>query len=107
MAQILSQSTAMLSNVGHLSINACKCNQPSGGKDYMDDAEWSELLRPFTAVETLHLFGKLAGYDARGLEHVTEEMGAEMLPILYSLFPEDEPSTSVERLVAVRSQATP
>jgi hypothetical protein len=98
-AQILSQSGAMLSNVGDLFINALDLPP---GKDFMDDTEWLELLRPFTGMETLHVSGKVAGYVARGLECVTAEMVTEILPILHSLCLEDEPSTSVKRFLEVR-----
>ncbi len=99
-SQTLTQSAAMLSNVGDLSIDTRDI--PPGEKDYMDDTEWLELLRPFTAVETLHVSGKLTGHVAHGLEGVTEEMVAEMLPALHSLCLEDEPSTSVKQFVEVR-----
>ncbi|KAH9012101.1 hypothetical protein EDB85DRAFT_1038066 [Lactarius pseudohatsudake] len=68
----------------------------------MDDTEWLDLLRPFIAVETLHVSGKLAGHVAHGLEGVTGDMVVEILPSLYSLSLEDEPLTSVERFVEVR-----
>ena len=100
MAQTLSQTGTMLSNVDDLSINAR--DLPAGGKDFMDDSEWLELFRPFTAVETLHVSEMSARYVSRRLEYVTEDMSAEMLPILHSLYLEDEPLTSVERFVAVR-----
>ncbi|KAH9028410.1 hypothetical protein EDB84DRAFT_1563134 [Lactarius hengduanensis] len=99
-AQTLSQSAALLSNVGDLSIDARELSP--GGKDYMDDTEWLDLLRPFTAVETLHVSRKLAGHVARGLKGVTGDMVIEILPSLYSLSLEDEPLTSVERFVEVR-----
>ncbi|KAI9452118.1 hypothetical protein BJY52DRAFT_1190522 [Lactarius psammicola] len=99
-AEILSQSAAILSNVGDLSIDAR--DLPSGEKDYMDGTEWLDLFRPFVAVDTLHVSGKLAGHVAHGLEGVTEEMVAEILPALRSLCLEEEPLTSVERFVEVR-----
>jgi len=99
-AQTLGQSSALLSNVSDLSIDARELLP--GGKDYMDDTEWLDFLRLFTAVETLHVSGKLAGHVAHGLEGVTEDLVAEILPALYSLCLEDEPLTSVERFVEVR-----
>ncbi|KAH8999918.1 hypothetical protein EDB86DRAFT_3101529 [Lactarius hatsudake] len=99
-AQTLSQSAALLSNVDDLSIDARELSP--GGKDYMDGTEWLDLLRPFTAVETLHVCGKLAGHVAHGLEGATGDMVVEILPSLYSLSLEDEPLTSVERFVEVR-----
>ncbi|KAH9167924.1 hypothetical protein EDB89DRAFT_1909676 [Lactarius sanguifluus] len=99
-AQTLSQFATLLSNIGDLSIDARELSP--GGKDYMDNTEWLDLLRPFTAVGTLHVSGKLAGYVARRLEGVTGNIVVEILPSLHSLFLEDEPLTSVERFVEVR-----
>lgn len=101
-AQILSQSGAMLSNVSDLSMDGRDI--PPGRKDFMDDTKWLDILRIFTAGETLHVTGKLAEHIARGFEGATEEMVAEVLPSLLSLClePQDEPFTYVERFVAIR-----
>ena len=99
-AQILNQCSAILSNVGGLSIDAR--DLPPDGKDYKDAMDWLELLRPFTAVETLHVSGKSASHVAHGLEYVTEEMVPVVLPALHSLCLQDEPLTSVERFVEAR-----
>ena len=68
----------------------------------MDATEWLELLRLFTAVETLHVSGKSASHVAHGLEYVTEEMVPVVLPALHSLCLQDESLTSVERFVEAR-----
>jgi hypothetical protein len=90
LTQILRQLRIMLSNVDGLSINAR--NLPL---DCKDDTVWLKLLRPFTAVETLHVSGQSASHVAHGLEYVT----GEMFPVLRSLCLEDEPLTSVEHFV--------
>jgi hypothetical protein len=103
-AQILSQSGALISNVEDLAIEARDSDMPPGGNDFMDDTQWLELLRLFAAVETLHVHGseKLVGYVARGLEGVTEETATEMLPALRSLCLEGKSLTSVGQFVAIR-----
>ena len=101
-AQTLSQTSAMISNVEDLVIEAREPDMLPDGEDFMDDAEWLELVRLFTAVKTLHVSEKLAGYVARGLEGVTEETATEILPALQSLCLEGEPLTSVGRFVAIR-----
>jgi hypothetical protein len=53
-AQILSQSGALISNVEDLAIEVRDSDMPPGGNDFMDDTQWLELLRLFAAVETLH-----------------------------------------------------
>ncbi|KAH9173249.1 hypothetical protein EDB89DRAFT_2069000 [Lactarius sanguifluus] len=99
-AQTLNQSVAMLSNIGDLSIDTR--DSPPDEKGDMVNNEWLELLRPFTAVETLHVSGKLAGHVLDGSEGVTKDAVAEMLPALQSLCLEDEPLTSVGRFVEIR-----
>ena len=98
-AQTLSQTSAMISNVEDLAIES---DMLPDGKDVMDDTEWLELLRLFTAVKTLHVSEKLAGYVARGLEGVAETTVNEIMPALRSLCLEGTPLTYVERFVAVR-----
>jgi len=99
-AQILGQSVSMLSNVVDLSIDARDLRPDK--EEYMDNSEWLELLRPFIAAETLHVSEKLARQVANGLASVTEQIVAEVLPSLHSLFLEDEPVTSIERFATVR-----
>ena len=102
-AQTLAQSGAMLFNVDDLAIDTRADMPPlAGGKDFMDDSEWLALLRPFTAVTTLHVSWKLAEHVACGLEGVTEETAAELLPALQSLCLEGAPLTSAERFSAIR-----
>jgi hypothetical protein len=95
--QTLCQSGSMLSNVDDLAIDAR--DMPPGEKD---DSEWLALLRPFTAVATLHVSWKLAEHVACGLEGITEETAAEMLPALQSLCLEGAPSTSTKRFALIR-----
>ena len=100
LGRILAQSPALVSNVGHLSIDEDDL-QP-GWQDDMDDADWLELLRPFTAVKMLHGSEQLAGHIALALDDVSGEMVAEVLPALQSLWLDDQPVKSVEPFIAVR-----
>ena len=106
LAQVLGQSPAILSSVGHLSIHA-QCLQlgweDDEGDDMGDDIGYLELLRPFTAVETLRLHGHSAGPIALALEIFAEDMvDAEVLPILHLLWLQDLPVASLANFTAVR-----
>jgi hypothetical protein len=54
-------------------------------EENVDSTEWLGLLRPFTAVETLHIYKQLDG-------HVTENVVAEKFAALRSLYFEVEPT---------------
>ena len=92
----------MLSHVSDISINGR--NIPPGRKDFMDDTVWLEILRQFTAGETVKVTGKSAGHIARGFDDTTEEMVAKVMPSLLSLSlePQYEPCTYVDRFVTIR-----
>jgi hypothetical protein len=100
LARIFGQSRALVSNVGHLSIDEDDL-QPGWHHD-MDDAEWLELLRPFTVVKMLHASEQLAKQIALALDGVTGDMVAEVLPSLNSLWLDDQQVTSVEQFLVVR-----
>src|SRR6266702_1091356 len=100
LAQILGQSPALVSNVGHLSIDEDEL-QP-GWQDDMDDTDWLEILRPFTAVEMLRGSEQLAGHIALALDNVSGEMVTEVLPALNALELDDQMVRSVEQFIAVR-----
>ena len=102
LAQILGQSPAMVSNVDHLSIGGVDPQLDPGWKDDIDDTDWLELLRPFTAVKMLRGSRQLAGHIARALDGISGEMVTEVLPALDSLLLEDQSGRSVERFIAVR-----
>ena len=102
LAQILGQSPDMVSNVEHLSIYENDLQLEPGWNDSMDDTDWLELFRPFTAVKMLHGSKQLAGHIALALGNVSGEMITEVLPALASLSLEDQPLTSVEKLLTAR-----
>ncbi len=100
LAQILGQSPAMVSYVDLLSID--EDDLQSGWQDDMDDTKWLQLLRPFTAVKTLHGSEQLGGHIALALDDISGEMVTEVLPALDSLWLDDQPVRSVEQFIAVR-----
>ncbi len=97
LTEVLSQSSTVLSNVGHLSIGAYDL-QPSW-QDDIDHSEWLELLREFTAVETLRISARLAGLVADALNDAAVEI---VLPALHLLCLEDEPVGRVRGFITAR-----
>jgi hypothetical protein len=104
LAQILGQSPAMISKVDNISIDNADLQFEPGLQDDMDDTDWLELLRPFTAAKTLQGSKQLAVHIARALDGVSgdSEMVTKILPALDSISLEDQPVESVEKFVAVR-----
>ena len=100
LTEVLGQSSAVLSDVGHLSIGAYDL-QPSW-QDDMDHSEWLELFRQFAAVETLRVSAQLAGHVGDALKDVTIDVVPEILPALRLLCLEDEPLRRVEEFVNTR-----
>ena len=101
-ARVLAQSSAVLSDVGRLSIGE-RVRLPLW-RDGMD-VEWLELLRPFAAVETLRVSWWSGWLVARALERATGEMVAGVLPALHSLYMEDVPVGALERFIAQRKDS--
>ncbi|KAI9439236.1 hypothetical protein H4582DRAFT_125817 [Lactarius indigo] len=100
LARILGQSPVLVSSVNHLSIDEDEL-QP-GWQDDMDNADWPELLRPFTSLKTLHGSQKLGRHIALALDDISGEMVTEILPALGFLLLQDQPVKSVARFIAVR-----
>jgi len=86
-AHVLGQIFALFTNVVHLFIFASE-DHPSW-QDDIDSSEWLAFLHLFTTVETLHIYGRLAGQVACALEYVPREMVTEVLPFLHLLLFED------------------
>ena len=102
LAQILGQSSTLVSNVDYLSIDENNLQAEPGWIDSVDDTDWLELLRPFAVVKMLHGSRQLATQIALALDGVGEEMITEVLPALTSLSLEDQPAKSVEKFLAAR-----
>ncbi|KAH9030272.1 hypothetical protein EDB83DRAFT_2319378 [Lactarius deliciosus] len=83
MARALNQNSTMLSDVVHLEISL---NDPESDQqfedDYMDDVEWLELFRPFTAVKELRVYERLEVYITRALDGQIGAAGTQVLPAL-------------------------
>ena len=54
--------------------------------DEMDNAQWVELLLPFTSVENVHLCHKQGLFVTRALQELTGERMVQVLPALQSIF---------------------
>ncbi|KAN0140950.1 hypothetical protein V8E53_001394 [Lactarius tabidus] len=105
--EVLDKLVAMFSNVGHLSTHG-ECSQWRDLED-LDSIEWLQFLRLFPAVEQLHLSGDVVRHIASALEDIAEEMLTEVMPILHSLWldeddrsEDDKPVGSIERFLSLR-----
>jgi hypothetical protein len=68
----------------------------------MNGAQWLDLLRPFVAVERLHISERLGPHVVPAFRELTGERATEMLPALHSLFLEGLlPSVSVSEREAI------
>ena len=82
--QICNQSSALLSKVKRLDVKGNNCLQP-GWQDGMNNAQWLDLLRPFVAVERLHISERLAPLVLPALQGLTGEKTTAVLPALDNL----------------------
>ncbi len=101
-SQVLTQPIAILSHVAHLKLVVHFEAEEHCQLEGIEDAEWLDLLRQFSAVQSLHVSPELAGNIALALEDITEEIVAGVLPALDLLCLEDRPVSSVEKFLAVR-----
>ena len=98
LAHVFSQLSATLSNVVLLDIHA-------SGSDLegTDDVEWLHLLHQFPTLQTLDVHPReLAKQIALALEDITAVMIDQVLPSLDSISLEGQPSSSIEKFVALR-----
>jgi hypothetical protein len=98
MAQMLSQTPAILSNVVRLEIKAVRPYYLEDDYEEADNIDWLELLCPFTAVETLNVSQEFSEMVAHALEEMLAETANQVLPALYSLLLEGEHMKSIEKL---------
>ena len=103
LADVLSQSSAVLPNVHHLDIY--EYYHPPRWQGEMDDIEWLALIRQFTTLETLRVSHQQTEHVAHTLNNVTVEMVPEILPALRLLCLEDEPAGRVEKFITARQLA--
>ena len=94
MVQICNRVMRLLSSVERLEI--CGGEYENSLQEWQEDIEgsqWLDLLRPFTAVESLHVTESLGPFTASALREITGRSATEVLPALRSLFLEGlEPS---------------
>jgi hypothetical protein len=97
MTLMLSQASAMLSDVVHLEI---KSEGPREDRedDRRDDIRWLELLHPFVAVKTLRISSGFAEDIANAFEEMPAEVATHVLPVLKSLHFEGPYKRTTERL---------
>ena len=100
LGQVVSQISAMLSNVDRLSIRSESLGPNID--ELGESIQWLELFRPFTAVKALSVDNELSWHIAFALHDVTGERAAEVLPALELLCLEDKPVTSVEKFITAR-----
>lgn len=108
MAHVLHQISGILSNVDYLEINEERWQTAEVEDEDMD--MWLELLRPFTAVGTLHICEEFAKNVVYALEGKPAETDNQVLPALNQLllFLEDESTPSVDHLfTALRGRDRP
>ena len=103
LAEVLSQSSAVLPNVHNLYIYEDFLQPRWEGE--MDDTEWLALIRQFTALETLRVSHQQVEHVAHALNNVTVEMAPEILPALRLLFLEYQLAGSVEKFMTARQLA--
>ena len=90
--QVISQISAMLSIVDHLSI---KLGFVEGNDEPVGDGiRWLELFRPFTAVKSLSVDDELSWHVLLALKNVTGVRAVEVLPALELLCLENQPVAS-------------
>jgi hypothetical protein len=85
MAQICNQLSLLPSIVEQLNIQAGSHLESTWQVD-MDDTQWLELFRPFTAVRTLRISLELQPLILPALQELTGDRATEMLPALDGLY---------------------
>ena len=87
LTQLIGSSIPTLPALEHLDILE-DCG-PLHWQDDIENAQWLELLRPFTSVKDLVLSGQLVSLVASALGELNGERVAEVLPALQTIFVED------------------
>jgi len=99
LAQICGSSLPPISTLERLYIHEDEYWQPHP-LDYVENARWIEVLRPFTAVKSLYLSKELGLRVAPALQELTPEAVTEVLPALQNLFLEGlQPSRAVQEAI--------
>jgi hypothetical protein len=109
MAQICNQLSFLPSIVEQLNIQVPSRLKSISQVD-MEDTQWLELFRPFTAVRTLRIRYQLQSLILPALQELTGERATEVLPALDSLYLEGYPPSgsdqqAIESFVAARQHS--
>jgi hypothetical protein len=109
MAQICNQLSFLLSIVELLDIQDPFSLALISQVD-MEDTQWLELFRPFTAVRTLRICYQLQSRIVPALQELTGERATEVLPALDSLYLEEYPPSgsdqqAIDSFVAARQHS--
>jgi hypothetical protein len=100
LAQICASSLRLLLTMENLYIHDDPYSQVDW-KDDIEDAEWLDLLHPFTAVKNLYLSERFAPRIAPALQELTGGRTTEVLPALQNVFLEGfQPSEPVQEGIA-------
>lgn len=95
MAQVCTSSLPPFSTLECLDIQVREgFSSPNWYQD-LEDIQWLELLRPFTALKDLYLVGNLATLVAPALQELAGEGGTEVLPVLQNIFIEELGSSTL------------
>ena len=108
MAQICNQVSLLPSIVEQLDIQVFPLESIS--QVDLEDTQWLELFRPFTAVRTLRIHHMLQSLIVPALQELTGERATEVLPALDSLYLEEYPPSgsdqqAIESIVAARQHS--
>ena len=99
LAQVCGSSfpRALISAVDHLCLIEGEFTQrPLPWQDDIDNGQWLEIFRPFTAVKYLYISSEFMRHATPALQELIGERVAEVLPALLTLFLEEIPSGPFE-----------
>ncbi|KAH9974453.1 hypothetical protein BGW80DRAFT_1458504 [Lactifluus volemus] len=87
-AQICNQLSEpfIVSSIKKLYIFECSGMSPSTLEDEMDETQWLELFRPFTAVRTLCISHKIQSHVMSALRGLSGELAMQVLPAFEKLY---------------------
>jgi len=101
LAQVCSSSLIPLSFVEELEILSWSPLSDLHWKDDMEpeNAQWLDLLDPFTVVKNLTLGNEVAPYFCHALEELNAERVSEVLPALQKIFLREDPSRAYGKAI--------
>ncbi len=98
LAQICSSSLPLIPSLEQLYIHESEYS-PLGSQDDIENGQWLECFRPFTAVKYLYVCREFVPQIASALERLVGERAMDVLPSLRNLFLELRPSGAVEEAI--------